>query len=86
MSLRAARLLAFVLISALAALPAAAQQIPPAVSVSDLSFPTSAGRLADPWISPAQLPGADRAPSVVPEPATFALLAFSCLALRRRPR
>jgi hypothetical protein len=79
MLFRATRLLAFVLAGALAATSAAAQP----VSFPDLGLPLPSGRPGGLWAASTE---AARSVGVVPEPATFALLAFSFLALRRRPR
>jgi hypothetical protein len=79
MSWKAARLVACVLVAATITVgPAAAQLSSPLPGASFPAWPIS------PWAAPADL-SAERATSV-PEPSTFALLAFSFLALRRRPR
>lgn len=81
MSWKAARLLALVLVGVAATVPAVALDQPPAHP----SFALPAAPPTPPWLLPAppQSPDLTR---IVPEPATFALLAFSFLALRRRPR
>jgi hypothetical protein len=82
---KAARVLALVLVSAMAGVPAGAQeQGLGGVTDSGFGFPTASPGAA--WFLPAAPSGPSGIPSIVPEPATFALLAFSFLALRRRPR